>query len=725
VVSRLTDFRAICHDNEISLMNNFLEKIEHHFQTPFTNSVLVFSIILFIILFLPLIFSRLKIPGIIGLILSGVIIGPEGLFLIRKNSAVDLFSTIGLLYIMFIAGLELDLGLFRKNKNRSIIFGIFTFAFPILIGFPVCYYLLNYGFATSLLTSSMFATHTLIAYPIVNRLGISKTQAVAITVGGTILTDTAVLLLLAIISGSRVSGLSGAFFWEMAISLSVFLAVVAFVIPKVSSWFFRRLEDEKYAHFVYVLSVVFFCAFLAELSGLEPIIGAFAAGLTLNRLVPHTSSLMNRIEFVGNSIFIPFFLISVGMLIDVKVVFSGPSALIIAATLTTVALLGKWIAAQLTRFSFNYSAAEGNVIFGLSSAHAAATLAVILVGHNIGLIDDAILNGTVILILVTCVIASFVTEKAGRALLLETSSSPDQPVDAQHILVSIANPDTMERLIDFAVMMKHPRDPSPVFALSVVKDDQQAHTKLIEAKKLLGKAIIQGAAADRHVEIMATIDRNISNGIRRIATEKFISTIVLGWSGKKNLADIIFGKTFDPLVKHTTQTVYITRFVSPLNIQQRLVIFCPPFAEREIGFTRWLPEILNLAYNLRMSIELFVTAEVFIAIEMFANQKGIPLSIRHHGLLNYSRIHEVSGTLTTADMMVIVCAREGGVSHTPLLKTLPDKAAVLFKAQNLIFVYPSSVADTSLSSYEQESSAGLLDKGVEVFNLAKSLFTKK
>ncbi|MGV3597923.1 MAG: cation:proton antiporter, partial [Bacteroidota bacterium] len=252
-------------------MNEFINKLSHEFQTPFHNSVLIFSVILFIILLSPIILRRFKIPSIIGLIIAGVAIGPHGFFLIEKDAAVNLFSTIGLLYIMFIAGLELDLKEFAKNKYKSFVFGFLTFMLPLAIGLPVCMYLLGYSFNTSLLTASMFATHTLVAYPIVSRMGIQKNQAVAITVGGTILTDTAVLIILAVISASAQGVLTNEFWARLGISIAVFLFVVVVIIPRFSAWFFRKLEGEKNSHFIFVLSVVFFCAFMAELAGLEPI----------------------------------------------------------------------------------------------------------------------------------------------------------------------------------------------------------------------------------------------------------------------------------------------------------------------------------------------------------------------------------------------------------------------------------------------------------------------
>ena len=378
-------------------MTDFFKHFIQGFELPLQNPVLILSLLLFIILLSPILLRKINIPGIVGLIIAGVIIGPYGFNIIESSSSIDLFSTIGLLYIMFIAGLELDLNEFKSNRNKSLLFGIFTFTFPLAIGYPVCHYLLGYDTNASLLISSMFATHTLVSYPIVSKLGVSKNQAVAITVGGTILTDTAVLTLLAVIVGKSQGGLNSDFWIRLGVSFVIFLAIMFLIIPRIAKWFFQKLESEKHSHYIFVLSTVFFAAFLAEVAGLEPIIGAFFAGLALNRLIPRSSALMNRIEFIGNSLFIPFFLISVGMLVDVSVLLKGPTALIVIVTLSVVALFGKWVAALFTQIIFGYSKAQRQLIFGLSSSHAAATLAVILVGFNAGILDENILNGTIIL----------------------------------------------------------------------------------------------------------------------------------------------------------------------------------------------------------------------------------------------------------------------------------------------------------------------------------------
>ena len=386
-------------------MKYFFEHLFAAFIIPIKNPVLVFSLLLFIILLSPILLRKVRIPSIIGLIISGMIIGPNGLRLIGEKTmesegSIKLFSTIGLLYIMFIAGLELDLNQFRKYLNKSITFGILTFSLPLFLGYPICYYVLHLNPMASLLTASMFATHTLVAYPIISKYGLSKHSSVAITVGGTILTDTAVLIILAIITSSTKGNLDFAFWVRLVTSLSIFSFIMFFIIPKIARWFFSKLDSEKTSQYIFVLSVVFFSAFLAEMAGVEHIIGAFVAGLVLNRLIPNNSILMNRVDFIGNSLFIPFFLIFVGMVVNYRAFFQGTWPLIIAAVLTSFAIFSKWLAAYVTQIIFKLSKIERQIIFGLSTSHAAATLAIIMVGYDggNGILSINIVNGTVLLI---------------------------------------------------------------------------------------------------------------------------------------------------------------------------------------------------------------------------------------------------------------------------------------------------------------------------------------
>ncbi len=673
-------------------MDVILSKLVEQFQLPLQNPVLIFSLVLFIILLAPILLNRIRIPGIIGLIVSGIIIGPAGLNILEKSLFVDVFSTIGLLYIMFIAGLELDLNEFKATKNKSLLFGFLTFSIPLSIGFPVCYYLLGFDINASLLTASMFATHTLVTYPIVSKLGVSKNIAVAITVGGTILTDTAVLIMLAVILGSHNGGLTQEFWIRLGVSLVLFSAFMFLVIPRIARWFFRTLESEKYSHYIFVLSVVFFSAFLAELAGLESIIGAFVAGLALNKLIPHSSPLMNRIEYIGNSLFIPFFLISVGMIVDVSVIMSGPMALIIAGTLTVVAIFGKWLAAFFTQLVFGFSKGQRKLIFGLSSAHAAATLAVILVGFKAGILDSNILNGTVVLILVTCIIASFATESAAK-MIIQESDGEDQLVissglNKEHILIPIANMINIDKILEFAVLVKEKKSVNPLSILTVVPNTDEAEKTIVKAKQGLERFITETAASDTNANVIATIDHNAASGISRTAKEIMADLILLGWPQKTGFLDKLIGDKMESILENTEKTLFICDFQIPLVDHKRLFLIVPPNAEFEEGFPIWVNKISKLSLELSIPITLNCTEETREALLKFAKSNKITLTLNFHPFKDWEDFSMLSTQMMDTDFIILISSRRGFVSHYGYLDRIPAKLEKRFPNRSKMVIYP-------------------------------------
>ncbi|MES2240527.1 MAG: cation:proton antiporter [Bacteroidota bacterium] len=699
-------------------MTDFFKHLIHEFELPLANPVLVFSLILFIILLSPILLKRLNIPGIIGLIISGVVIGPHGLNILEKNSAIDLFSTIGLLYIMFIAGLELDMNEFKANKNKSILFGFVTFFFPLAIGFPVCYYFLNYDFNASFLTASMFATHTLVAYPIVSKLGIAKNQAVAVAIGGTILTDTAVLIILAVIMGNSTGNLNQEFWLRLGISLGIFSAIMFLVIPRIAKWFFRKLESEKHSHYIFVLSVVFFAAFLAQVAGVEPIIGAFVAGLALNKLIPHSSALMNRIEFMGNSLFIPFFLISVGMLVDTSVIFSGSAALIVAGTLSVVALFGKWVAALITQYVLKYSRVQRQLIFGLSSAHAAATLAVILVGYKANILDENILNGTIILILITCVIASFITEKAAKQIVIE---SEDDKTDLgfinrltdEHILLPIANIKKIEKLLEFSVLIKDKKSPNPISILSVVSNDEEAERNIIKTRNKLEEFVKQGSATETKVNAITTIDHNITSGVARISREIMANIIILGWPVRSNLLDKLIGDKTESILGNTDKTVFICDLVKPLILHKRIIIAAPPLAEHENGFDLWIIKISKLAQELSIPVLLHSNQATKKAVEKFLVDVKLNMKITVNLFDDWDDFLVLARKINEDDLFVLVSARKGSASYINLLEKLPSKLGKHFQFNSKLVIYPQQFDNSYITQRYEDISSQPLNKGIE------------
>lgn len=709
---------------------SFFDHLLKEFDLPLKNPVLIFSIILFIILLSPILLRKIKIPGIIGLIVSGTFIGPHGLNILAKNSAVELFSTIGLLYIMFIAGLELDMSDFKKTRNKSLIFGFLTFIIPISIGFPLCYYILGYQMNTSILTASMFATHTLIAYPIISKFGIAKNEAVAVVVGGTILTDTAVLIILAVIMGSEQGNLNTEFWIRLITSLIIFSAIMFVIIPRVAKWFFSKLESEKTSHYIFVLSVVFFAAFLAEVAGVEPIIGAFMAGLALNKLIPHSSALMNRIEFVGNAIFIPFFLISVGMLVDVSVIFKGTNTLIVAAALTVVALLGKWVASAVAQLIFRYTSAQRQVIFGLSSAHAAATLAIILVGFQEKIIDEYILNGTIILILVTCLIASFATESAAKKIVLSEdkenngNQEKEEELKQENILIPLANYNHLEMMLDLASIFRNKKSVNPITLLSVVPNNDTAEFNLLNARKKLSDSIKYASASETKVDIVATIDYNIIGGIIRTSREKSANIILSGWPHKSTFIDKFLGDNHtEGIVESLNKDFFACQLNKALVLHSRIVVTCPPLSEYEYGFKVWFSKIGILSKELTIPVVFYCNERTQIRIQNIIKKSRLSISANYIIEVDWDYLFPLKETIKETDLLYIVSARKGSVSYTTNLDGIEKKLDKFYPDNNKILVYPQTKKSGHLYEEYDDMRAESLSLGLQTIQKVKHSIT--
>jgi Kef-type K+ transport system membrane component KefB len=672
-------------------MNEIIKQLMHEFERPLQNPVLIFSLLLFIILIAPILVKRIKIPGIIGLIISGVIVGPHGLNLLAKTDAIQLFSTIGILYIMFIAGLEMDLAEFSKKRYKSILFGFFTFSIPIILGFPVCFYLLKYNFNASVLTASMFATHTLIAYPIVSRLGLAKNEVVAVAVGGTIITDTAVLLILAIIKGNAIPGGLTLDFWlRLAIGLTFFTTVMFWVIPKITRWFFRKLESEKHSHYIFVLSVIFFSAFLSEIAGLEPIIGAFIAGMVLNPLIPHSSALMNRIEYVGNALFIPFFLISVGMLVDLSVLFSSYMTVVAAFVLSITAIFSKYLAALFTQITLKYTGIERDLLFGLSSARAAASIAIVLVGFELKIIDENLLNSSAVLILITCTIASFVTEKAAKKqIILGANTSISNEIKVKEkILLPVANFSNFEKLLDFAILFKDKKSKSPITMLSVVTNDADAEANIAEAQKRIEAVKLHASASETKVEFVTTIDYNPGFGISRTSREVMANIILLGWPRKKGFIDKLMGEVLDKVLENTDKIIIITNTDNASMAYVGIKLIVPALAELEMNFIQWLKKVDKLAAELTVPVSVCSTENTAEAIKKTIDKKSFSANYSFKTMKNFEGLEEVSQQCSPEDMIILISARPGAVSDNNELDSLPNRMEHIFEKNHRLIIIP-------------------------------------
>lgn len=664
-------------------------------QLPITDPVIKFLIILLIILIIPIFSERIKIPHLLGMILAGVVIGPFGFNLLARDGSIILSGTAGLLYIMFLAGLEIDMNDFKKQAGKSTILGLYGFFIPMILGTLTGIYIFKFSFLTSVLMASMFASHTLITYPIVSKLGIAKNRAVNISVGSTVITNTLALLVLAIVVGSTTGELDSKFWLKLSISLLIFTLIITFLFPIVARWFFKRFHDNV-SQYIFVLVIVFSGAVLSKLAGIDAIIGAFLAGLALNRLIPRTSPLMNRIGFVGNAIFIPFFLIGVGMLIDFRA-FSGFHTIFIAIGMSVVAVLGKFIPAWLSKKSFKFNKDEAWMVFGLTNPQAAATLAAVLVGYNIilgyntngepiRLLNDSILNGTIIMILVTCTIASFVTQRSGQKIALQEQSDEKLTENTEKILIPINNPNNIEELVNLSTTIKSKKNSDGLFALNIISNEMNTTETESYSKKLLDKAKIAASATDVELKTILRYDNNVINGIGSIIKENSITDLILGLHSKAGITDSFLGKLADGILSKTNVTTYIYNARQPLATIKRHVVIIPENAEFETGFSFWLGKVWNIALNTGAKIVFYSTENTLRIFENISKQH--PIEVEFNTLSDWNELLFMLRNIKTDDNLIIILSRKEFISYQPAMLKIPSHLNKYFPNQSFILIYP-------------------------------------
>ena len=683
---------------------------------PVKNPVLILSLVLLIILFAPLILKRFRIPGIIGLIIAGVIIGPNTLHIIEKSTSFELFSKTGLLYIMFLAGLEIDMQEYKRNRSKSVVFGAFTFFIPIIIGFIVCTYVFNFTLWPALLLASMFSTHTLLSYPIVSNMGIVKNRAVQISFGGTIITDSAVLILLGVITNVVDGEINSQFWIRLILSLSLLAFSVLYLLPKVSRWFFRNIEGQGSSQYIYVLAVVFISGFFSELACVEPIIGAFLAGLALNRVIPHNSILMNRVIFIGNTIFIPFFLISAGMLVDFSLFFKGTDALVFAGILSAVALLTKWLAAQVTGFIYKYTKYERRVMFGLSASHAAATLAVIKVGYDKGMFDQNVINGTIILILITCMVSSFATERAARKIAIADNESSKKVIDrTERILIPVSNPENIARLIDLSLIIKDPKSMEPIYPLSIVEDSDEADEKINVVKKVIDSVVEQISSGDKKVQVLKKVDLSIVDGIARTAKAYNISDILISWKAQQATSNLIFGTIADNLLVKTKQSIIISKIIQPLNTYSKLVVVLTPNAELESGFNLVSKKINAILKQVGVNSVIYGQQKTIDAFTSIIKDKK--REFYNYLMINNFDNNDIIEKVNSDDLYVFLSGRKQTVSYDFNVDNMPKLLSKNNEFTSFLLFYPESLKSLSDSQITEMTVPAIQENIAKVIHL--------
>lgn len=580
----------------------------------------------------------------------------------------------------------------------------------------------------------------------ISKLGVAKNRAVNITIGGTIITDILALLVLAAVAGVSTGEVTNGFWLRLSLSVLVFGMIVLFLFPIIGRWFFKRFHD-NISQYIFVLAMLFLGAFLAEAAGIEAIIGAFLVGLALNRVIPHTSPLMNRVAFIGNALFIPFFLIGVGMLIDYRVFFKDFETIKVAVTMIVVATTSKFLAAWLTQKTYKFSADERRLIFGLSNAHVAATLAVVLVGYNIilnkaeiaaaalqnqviepiRLFDENVLNGTILLILATCTIAAFIAQKGARNIaLLESSENPTEDIKTvERILIPLSNLGTTNELINLSVTIKSKKNKKGLYALNVIDNNSSDSAVEKKGRKLMEKALVAASSTDNTIHELIRYDLNIVNGISSVVMENKITDLVLGVHNNTNISDSFLGHFTEGILTKCNTTTLIYKAAQPLETIKRHLVIVPEKAEIEIGFSAWITKVWNIARNTNTKMVFYAVEETLNEIKSIHEKHPIDAEFVHFN--DWNNFLSITNEIKEDDNLIIILSRKEYMSYHHIMSKIPSYVNTYFKTNSFIIIYPKQMGINDLSTLTLKDTSPIepMEKLDEIGKSILNIFKKK
>ena len=682
---------------------------------PISDPTMIFFVVLMIILFAPIIMSKLRIPHIIGMVLAGVVIGKYGLDILERDVSFEIFGSVGLYYIMFLAGLEMDLESVKRNSRQFLIFGLLTCFVPLVLTYVMSQTLLGYSHPASFLLGCIMASNTLIAYPIVSRYGLQRHPSVQLSVGSSMISLFLALVMIAALStlftasktdSGHTSLLLSLF--SFLLSLAVFIAGSIWLIPRLARYFLRRYSDAV-MQYIFVLAVMFLSAALSVAIGLEGIFGAFFSGLILNRYIPKVSPLMNRIEFIGNAVFIPYFLIGVGMLINVRTVFTSFEVLLVVCLIAFFGTFGKAVAAYISSLIFRLPQRDGNMMFGMTSAHAAGAIAMVMVGMRLEvspgvyLVNSDMLNGVVMMILVTCIISTIMTDHASQQIVLTqnrdaisypgATTNRNSPDDDEKILLCVKYKEIAPQLLSIALLMRNQRLNRGLVALNVVYDDEKSVAHRETGLRLLEQLQQQASAAEVQMQTQVRLASNIANGIKHAFREFSSSEIIMGMHVHTERNPKFWGDFIQSLYNGLNRQIILIRFVQPLNTLRRIQVAVPSRAEFEPGFHRWLERLSRLAGQLDCRIQFHGREESLMLIAEYINNRHPNVRAEYTPMAHWNELPQLAATIQEDHMFVVITARKGTISYKNALERLPDELQKYFSGKNLMIIFPDQYGD--------------------------------
>ena len=668
---------------------------------PITNPTLIFLVVLLVILAAPIVMGKLRIPHIIGMVLAGVMLGKYGFDILERDKSFEILGKVGLYYILFLASLEMDMEGLKKNMRRIGIFGMLTFLIPASMMYLVGIFILQYHHSTSLLLSCIMASNTLIAYPIVARYGLQRKPSVTLSVGGSMLSLLLSLVVLAALEAAQDKTVDILFWFLFLAKFIVYCTIVILIIPRLSRWFLRRYSDAV-MQYIFVMSMMFMSAALSEAVGIDGIFGAFMAGLILNRYIPRLSALMNRIEFIGNALFIPYFLIGVGMLINVRLLFDGGNIIWIVLCFVFFGTFGKAVAAYVACIGFRMPLSSGHMTFGLTCAHAAGAIAMVMVGMEteiapgVSMVNDDILNGVVMMILFTCVISTIITEQsAQRIVLRDKDIVPDNGGrnDDEKFLIPVKYPEYANNLINLGILMRNTKLNRGLVALNVVYDDENMRVNQEKGQRLLEQVTLYAAGSDVRMQTQVRIAANIANGIKHAFKEFRASEIIIGMHTHKEVSPKFWGEFHQSLFNGLSRQIIMARIMQPLNTVRRIQVCVPSRAQFEAGFYRWLERLSRLADNLECRINFHGRKDTLELIAEYAHNRHPNMRAEYTEMLHWNELPKLAGTIAKDHIFVVVTARKGTISYKNAMDRLPDELTRYYNGTSMMIIFPDQFGD--------------------------------
>ena len=658
-----------------------------------TNPTWIVLIVLSLILFTPMLMERVKVPAIVGLILAGMLVGPHGVHVLDRDASFEIFGKVGLYYIMFLASLGMNLTDVHRYRWGALAFGAVSFVLPMGLGFLANDWGLGLSVPANVLIAAMYSGHTLLTYPLVMRWGLARHRAVGIAVGGTILTNVLTLVVLAVVGGMFKPEGGDFNVWLLLGRVLLVTVVLLLLVPRVARWTFRRV-DEGVVQYIFVLILVFLGAGLMEWVGMEGILGAFLVGLALNREVPAASPLMQRIEFVGNALFIPYFLIGVGMIINLRTLLSGWHIAAMALAMIAIGTAGKLLAAQLVGRALKLDATERNMVGGLSTARAASALAIAMVGYEIilpdgsHLLNEDVVGAAMMLILGSCIIASTLTERAARRLMLSgaTLRANAEGEEKDSLLVALANPRMVIPMTNMALMLRSASATAQLTAVSVVLSDDAEERAT--AQQGLDYAAKMAATVGVRMQTHCRRSVNAVTGIVHTAGEHDATDILIGLHQKKTILANFFGKFATDLFEAAPQQIMVYRPLVPIHSLRWMHIVVPHRGEFDPGFRHWATRLATLSVQLSCRISVYGATETLAALRPIWQKCAQKPEVDYQEFSSWDDLLPLASRLRSDHLAVFISARRGMPSHHRYLDQLPMQLERYFSMRSWMIVLP-------------------------------------